>query len=75
MPIYEYDCPKCRQPFEQLVLSADDERDVRCPQCGAAKVTRRPSTFAARGAPDRTPLPTGVGCGRCGDPNGPCALD
>lgn len=75
MPIYEYDCVSCRHTFEQLVYSAKDERDLACPKCGKQRIKRRPSVFAAHAASaSSNPLPTG-GCGRCGDPNGPCGLE
>jgi putative FmdB family regulatory protein len=75
MPIYEYACAKCGKAFDWLVRSPRDEREIACPDCGARKATRRPSIFAAhQGRPAAMPLPTG-GCGRCGDPNGPCGLD
>lgn len=77
MPIYEYACRGCDHTFEELIRTASDERALRCPQCGGKTVQRRPSVFAAHGAvaPKTTPLPRGGGCGRCGDPNGPCARD
>lgn len=73
MPIYEYECAACRQVFEHLVRSAADERGVTCPHCQAKKVERRQSVFSAHGASPK-PLPRPAGCGRCGDPNGPCSL-
>lgn len=68
MPLYEYDCPACRQPFEALVFGA--ERPA-CPRCGGAEVSKRLSTFAVTsGAPDPAPMGS---CGSCGDPRGPGA--
>jgi putative FmdB family regulatory protein len=73
VPIYEYACQACRHEFEELIRKPADERGVRCPKCQAAKIERKPSVFAAHaaGAAPQT-LPTRA-CGRCGDPNGPCA--
>ncbi len=48
MPIYEFDCPTCGQPFEELVRSSDAIKDVVCPSCGNRKVKRKLSTFAAK---------------------------
>lgn len=74
MPIYEYACDQCSEQFEQLVRSAADERDVACPKCGATRVSKRLSVFAARqGVPQAAAPPPG--CGRCGDPNGMCGFD
>jgi putative FmdB family regulatory protein len=36
MPIYEYVCPSCGQPFEKLVRGGRKAREatVNCPTCG-----------------------------------------
>ena len=34
MPIYEYICPDCQQPFEKLVRGRSKEKPVPCPTCG-----------------------------------------
>ncbi|MBU1228657.1 MAG: zinc ribbon domain-containing protein [Proteobacteria bacterium] len=47
MPIYEYACGKCGKQFEELVFSAADELEVRCPACGARDSERRVSACAA----------------------------
>lgn len=71
MPMYEYQCGQCRTTFEELIRNDADERRLVCPECGHKKVARVPSVFAAHGATSK-PLPSGGGCGRCGDPNGSC---
>jgi len=70
MPIYEYECRGCGKPFELLIRSSDEEDRKRCPHCGSGKADRRLSVFAARGEA-AGPAPAS-GCGRCGDPQGPC---
>lgn len=75
MPVFEYVCNRCGREFEELMLSANDADRVRCPQCSGA-VTRKISAFAAASPSSGAaslPLPTG-GCGRCGDPSGPCSI-
>lgn len=78
MPIHEFQCDACNRTFEELVRSPRDESGIRCPECGGDKIGRQISVFSAGTSAGRstpsTPLPTG-GCGRCGDPAGPCALD
>ena len=75
MPLYEYECESCGRVVELLIRGKQDERDAACPKCRGKKLRRLPSVFAAHAAaPKSTPLPRG-GCGRCGDPNGPCGLD
>ncbi len=73
MPVYEYRCNACRHEFEELVRSPASEREIVCPDCGGRKVERKLSVFAARQAAAASVPPMG-GCGRCGDPSGPCGL-
>jgi putative FmdB family regulatory protein len=47
MPIYEYVCMECESHFEELVRSTD--AGVTCPDCGAERVSRQLSVFAAHG--------------------------
>lgn len=70
MPIFEYRCKNCDQTFEELIRSSDAGR-VKCPHCDSKRTERQLSVFAARTAESPTPTSFG-GCGRCGDPNGPC---
>jgi len=39
MPIYEYQCEKCRSVFEIITFKGEEEA-VQCSECGAAKVFR-----------------------------------
>lgn len=34
MPIYEYQCPKCGNVFEEWVKSSQADQDKPCPLCG-----------------------------------------
>jgi putative FmdB family regulatory protein len=43
MPLYEYDCLKCRQRFEVLVRGP---QTITCPSCGHEGVERVISAFA-----------------------------
>lgn len=45
MPIHEYVCAACGHAFEELIRSADQQ--VACPKCGAKKLQRKLSSFAA----------------------------
>jgi putative FmdB family regulatory protein len=47
MPIYEYVCHECDEPFEALVLGFS-KVDVKCPECDSEKVEKQISTFASR---------------------------
>lgn len=76
MPMYEYACAACRHTFEQWSASMGATEKPVCPSCGGRKVERMISVFAARqGAARSEPSPpSGGGCGRCGDPSGPCSM-
>ncbi|MFO1011881.1 MAG: zinc ribbon domain-containing protein [Planctomycetota bacterium] len=68
MPVYEFVCKDCGEPFEELVFGGEK---VVCPACRGAQVEKRFSTFAAHGDGASAELPPG--CGTCGDPRGPGA--
>ena len=74
MPIYEYRCTACRHEFEELIRSAEASQRVRCPACGASEIERKLSVFSAH-QPSGSDGDSGPGCGRCGDPYGPCGYD
>ncbi len=75
MPIYEYVCKKCNNPFELLRLSRNGFKNVACPRCGSRKVAKELSTFApavaetsAACAEGACSIPSMSGCpaGMCG---------
>ncbi|MFQ5461267.1 MAG: zinc ribbon domain-containing protein [Phycisphaerae bacterium] len=75
MPVYEYQCRSCQQEFDEFVHSSKKRGAVVCPSCRSKKVDRKLSVFAARDhALDPKGGSGGGPCGRCGDPNGPCAM-
>jgi len=45
MPIYEYECIDCGQPFEELVISISKEVEVNCPACDSKSVKKKISLF------------------------------
>ena len=47
MPIYEYHCSKCGHTFDHLARNLQDGAKA-CPKCGAAKLRKAFSSFAAR---------------------------
>ena len=46
MPIYEYECLKCKERFELRRRITDNDNDIRCPRCGAEKPQRVISAFS-----------------------------
>jgi putative FmdB family regulatory protein len=67
VPIYEYVCMSCECHFEELVRL--DDASPACPECGATKVARQFSVFAAHGAAQQ---PSFGGGGCCGGACGSC---
>jgi putative FmdB family regulatory protein len=47
MPMYEFECTDCGQPFEELVRSPQAVKDVCCPTCGSRQVKKCLSRLAA----------------------------
>jgi len=46
MPVYEYFCEVCEQPFEiVLTLHEHDEKKTVCPKCGGNKVHQMAAAF------------------------------
>jgi putative FmdB family regulatory protein len=66
MPIYNYVCGRCHQPFSDLIFG---NQKPTCPKCGSMSAERQLSTFAVHG--QSAPAPAVGGCGTCGDPRGP----
>ncbi len=48
MPLYEFDCEECHQPFDKLVRNSNTIHEVTCPTCGSYKITKKVSSIAAR---------------------------
>jgi putative FmdB family regulatory protein len=65
VPIYEFVCMTCEARFEELV--SIDADDPPCPDCGAVRVARQLSVFAAHGAAvGSEPAPSHGGGGGAG---------
>ena len=47
MPIYEFECRKCKKRFGTLVASHARTGEVRCKACGSAELERLWSRFAS----------------------------
>ena len=48
MPLFEFVCATCGQPFEELVRNSSAVNEVTCPACGSSQVKKKLSTFASR---------------------------
>ena len=47
MPIFEFVCADCGQPFEKLVLSSSKTTEITCPTCQGQNVIKKISSFAS----------------------------
>ncbi len=67
MPIYEYKCEKCGKVFEELTLSANSKKTIKCPDCGGDS-SRQVSGFAAisKSSASNCQMPDGS-CGMTGN--------
>lgn len=72
MPLYEYQCAACGHVFEHLAKNTAD-KPRKCPRCGAGKLAKQLSTFAARGAEKSTDFGASCPTGTC--PTGTCSLE
>lgn len=73
MPLYEYLCTTCQARFEWLQRMGEGSSAVRCPECGAAGVEKRLSTFATVAAGPGAREASDLGCGRPQCAGGVCA--
>ncbi len=48
MPIFEFECNECQEPFEELVRSTYKIEEITCPECGGHQVRKKISTFASK---------------------------
>ncbi|MFA5795245.1 MAG: zinc ribbon domain-containing protein [Candidatus Brocadiia bacterium] len=76
MPLYEFECAKCKKIFELLIRSPADEKNLACPHCKNHKVTKQLSSFRMGGSGDSSAVPSSGGhgkssCGSCG--SGSCS--
>ncbi len=64
MPLYEYRCQECGNPFSERRTIAQRDEGVTCPRCSATRVARLVSTFAAFARNDGASVRS-LGAGTC----------
>jgi putative FmdB family regulatory protein len=47
MPLYEYQCEKCHQEFEQIVRYSEADLLPACPTCGSQQTHKKISAAAS----------------------------
>ena len=50
MPIYEYECEKCGNKFENYYWFVGADKDIKCPKCGTEKAKRIVSSDSQKSA-------------------------
>jgi len=63
MPIYEYQCKKCKKEFECLVLGSDD--NIACPECNGKSVQRLMSACRFKSGGEGEISSTSSACATC----------
>ena len=67
MPIYEYRCEECDHRFEIIQRLGEGADGLTCPGCGAPRLAKMFSTFAAAATQGSTAAATPAGgCGQGG---------
>lgn len=66
MPIYEYQCSDCGQPFEKMVRFSEADQNPPCPSCQSQNTKKQLSTFAALGGASSAGSVSSGGCGSSG---------
>ncbi len=46
MPIYEYQCEDCQKVFQALIMKIEEEKELRCQNCGSSALKRLISRVA-----------------------------
>ena len=59
MPIYEYQCEKCDERFEELILGGRDD-DIECPACGSERTRKLMSAFSWSGGEKSSAVTSGM---------------
>lgn len=48
MPVYEFECTKCKTVFEVMGGYSEREKEQTCPKCGSTEVRQAISLFSAK---------------------------
>lgn len=64
MPVYEYECRKCKKDFDVLIFNLSEK--VQCKFCGSKKVKKMLSSFSVgSGSKSDVSKNNGSSCGGC----------
>ena len=65
MPIYEFECTKCQNKFDELVRISVNLADIVCPQCGANSPKKLMSAFGFSSGGKMVSSSSSGGCSTC----------
>lgn len=60
MPLYEYVCSECGQPFEKMMRFSEQDQKPACPTCGSKNTRKQFSLFSSGGSASKST--TGSSC-------------
>ena len=60
MPIYEYQCNKCRAVFDCVVMSISEKFEPKCEKCGGTDVKKLVSRVRYMSGPEESGLASNV---------------
>ncbi len=66
MPIYEYHCRECKEPFDVFVRSVSRSPQAVCPKCGSEHVEKEMSAVSAAGSGDAAAFSSAASCAPSG---------
>ncbi len=66
MPIYEYHCDDCKEPFELFVRSVSAPVQAVCPKCGSEHTEKEVTAFATVGASAASMASSSASCAPSG---------
>ncbi|MEK6647038.1 MAG: zinc ribbon domain-containing protein [Candidatus Firestonebacteria bacterium] len=66
MPVYEFECKKCRNKFEVLLNFSEIGKGIKCPKCKSFKVDKLFSIFGFKSSSQTVSLSSSShSCGGC----------
>lgn len=71
MPIFEYRCSDCDNKFEVLHRSSTNQKEVSCPECQSANVSKLLSAFSANVPAGSSASAGSCATGNCDIPSAP----
>jgi putative FmdB family regulatory protein len=66
MPLYEYICSDCGQPFEKMMRFSEANQSPACPTCASSNTTKQLSLFASSGSSVNSTSASSCGTGSSG---------